>query len=483
VIELAAGAAIGALAAWAGSRLAAAGGPGASTSDRRREHGPQLLPDPALGWLLRANGALGVWVMDIAPGEEGPRAERLVDAEHLSVTQISAVDRRLERARDQDQGGAERLESGTLIFRAAGGAAVGMLLPEAGGAAALADAERDLDRLLDAVRRRPQIVALAQATTQEASLESVGSVGLRLAYQLERGLNAEVVVTAVEERVVRIVGISGRGDRRLLDSMLAPYSDLARVALGELGQTLTGGDPLGGVVPDRRQRQGVSLLMPILVGSDPSPIGAVAIYLPTAAEPAGPARAELVEALANAGPRLSRALAGDRASRQARSDTLTGLPNRRGLDDAMRQHNVREGSLIYADLDRFKLLNDSLGHTAGDAALVHFARVIREQVRAGDTPARIGGEEFAVWLPRAPLDLGMRIAERIRIKLGTTPWDWNGRPWPLSASFGVSACPETNRNVENLAGQADAALYVAKTSGRNRVEAAGAGGKSASGER
>lgn len=473
MIELAAGAALGALAAWAGSRLAAPGGPGASTGDRRREIGPQLLPDPALGWLLRANGALGVWVTDIAPGEEGPRAERLVDAEHLSVTQISAVDRRLERARDQDQGGAERLESGTLIFRAAGGAAVGMLIPEAGAGAALADAERDLDRLLDAVRRRPQIVALAQAQTQEASLESVGSVGLRLAYQLERGLNAEVVVAAVEERVVRIVGISGRGDRRLLDSVLASYSDLARVALGELGQTLTGGDPLGGVVPDRRQRQGVSLLMPILVGSDPSPIGAVAIHLPTAAEPAGPARAELVEALANAGPRLSRALAGDRASRQAKSDTLTGLPNRRGLDDAMRQHNVREGSLIYADLDRFKLLNDSLGHTAGDAALVHFARVIREQVRAGDTPARIGGEEFAVWLPRAPLDLGMRIAERIRIKLGTTPWDWNGRSWPLSASFGVSACPETNRNVENLAGQADAALYVAKTSGRNRVEAAG----------
>jgi diguanylate cyclase (GGDEF)-like protein len=485
MIEFAAGAALGALAAWARSRLAAEGArlPGGSAD--RRELGPQLLPDPALGWLLRANGALGIWVSEIAPAEEGPRAERMVDSERLSVTQIAAVDRRLERARDQEQGGAERLETGTLIFRAAGGAAVGMLLPDGRGPAALSDAERDLDRLLDAVRQRPQIVALAQAQTQEASLESVGSVGLRLAYQLERGLNAEVVVAAVEERVVRVVGVSGRADRRLLDSVLAPFSDLARVALGELGQTLTGGDPLAGAVPDRRQRQGVSLLMPIFVGSDPSPTGAVTIYLPTAAEPSGAARAELVEALANAGPRLARALAGERASRQAKSDTLTGLANRRALDEAMRQHNVREGALIYADLDRFKQLNDAVGHAAGDAALVHFARIIRDQVRAGDTPARIGGEEFAVWLPKAPLDLGMRIAERIRIKLGTTPWDWNGRTWPLSASFGVAACPETNRSIENLAGQADAALYVAKKSGRNRVEAAGAGGpaKSVNGER
>jgi diguanylate cyclase (GGDEF)-like protein len=476
VIEFAAGAALGALGAWAGSRLVAESG--SRSGKRIRELGPHLLPEPALGWLLRANGALGIWINEIAPGEEGPRAERLIESEHLSVTQIAAVDRRLERARDQEQGGAERLEMGTLIFRAGGGAAVGMLLPQGRPAAALTDAERDLDRLLDAVRRRPQIVALAQAQTQEASLESVGSVGLRLAYQLERSLDAEVVVAAAEERVVRIVGVSGRADRRLLDSVLAPFSDLARVALGELAQTLTGGDPLGGAVSDRRQRQGASLLIPILVGSDPNPIGGVAIYLPTAAEPAGPARAELVEALANAGPRLARALAGERASRQAKTDTLTGLANRRALDEAMHQLTVEEGALIYADLDRFKQLNDSLGHAAGDAALVHFARIIREQVRAGDTAARIGGEEFAVWLPRASLALGMRIAERIRIKVSTTPWDWSSKRWPLSASFGVAACPETNTKIENLAGQADAALYVAKTNGRNRVEAAGAGAPS-----
>ena len=128
---------------------------------------------------------------------------------------------------------------------------------------------------------------------------------------------------------------------------------------------------------------------------------------------------------------------------------------------------------MYADLDRFKLLNDTLGHPAGDAALIHFARIIQGQIRAVDIAARIGGEEFAIWLPKADLEVGSRIAERIRIKLGTTPWDWNGRSWPLSASFGVAACPETGRALKLLPAQADAALYVAKNSGRNRVERAG----------
>ncbi len=472
MIELAAGAALGAAAGWAAARL---GGGGQNPRGPASDLGVHLVPAPALGWLLRANGAIGVWVTELVPGEEGPQNERVVDAERLSVAQIAAVDRRLEQARDQEQGGAERLEGGTLLFRAGGGVAVGLLLPESGAAGSLADAEQDLERLLDAVRRRPQIVALAQAQTQEASLESAGSVGLRLAYQLERSLNSEVVVAAADERIVRVIGVSGRADRRLLDAVLPPQSELAGVALGQAGRTVST-DPLGGVIPDRRQRQGTALLLPIRVGTDPEPVGAVAVHLPHGEEPAGPALAELTEAIANAGPRLAKALVGDRARRQAKSDPLTGLANRRGFDEGMRQIAVREGALIYADYDRLKQLNDTLGHDAGDAALIHFARVIREQIRAGDTAARIGGEEFAIWLPKASLDLGMRIAERIRIKLGTTPWDWNGRHWPLSASFGVAACPETDRSMENLPAQADAALYVAKNSGRNRVEGAGRGG-------
>jgi diguanylate cyclase (GGDEF)-like protein len=451
------------------------------------EVGPHLLPDPALEWLRRSYGALGVWVAEIDPREEGPHAERIVDAERLSVAQIMAVDRRLERVRDQEQSGAERLDSGMLVFTAAGGTAVGLLLPPDFDATRLGLVETDLRRLLDGARRRPQIVALAQAQTQEASLESVGSVGLRLAYQLERTLDAQVIVAAKESPAdearagslaplppVRIVGVSGRGDRRLLDTVVPEISDIARVARGETGQLTMEGDPLGGVVPDRRQRPGTVMLYPILVGDEA--FGAVAIWPPGGREPIGSALAELTEALTNAGPRLARALEADKRTAHAVSDRLTGLANRRKFDELVNQaepRGPRTGALVYTDLDRFKLLNDTLGHPAGDAALVHFGRIIQSQIRGGDLAARIGGEEFAIWLPKADLETGARIAERIRIRLGTTHWDWSGRAWPLSASFGVAACPETGPTLKALPAQADAALYVAKNSGRNRVERAG----------
>ncbi|MGH7631928.1 MAG: diguanylate cyclase [Gemmatimonadales bacterium] len=477
MIAFIAGVLAGVLVAWAAGllmRRRASAAPVAAGSV-----GTHLLPEPAFGWLMRAHDALGVWVSEVGAGEEGPRTERQVDADRLSVTQIQTVDRRLERARDAEEHGVERLGVGTLVFRAGGGYAVAILLPHSFETGRLAEVERDLERLLEGARRRPQIVALAQSQTQDAQLESAGSVGLRLAYQLERTLETEIAVAAVEagtpgDERVRIVGVSGRGDRRLLDTVLPPKAELARVALGAAPQTLTAGDPLGAVVADRRQRIGATLLVPIAAGSA-APVGAVAIHLPNGVEPAGAVRAEMLEAVTNAAPRLMKAISADAAVRSAASDSLTGLVNRRGLEQALSRMEAREGALIFADLDRFKQLNDALGHPAGDAALIHFARILREQVRAGDVPARIGGEEFAIWLPGATLDLGKRIAERVRIKLGTTAWEWQGRHWPLSASFGVAACPETNPDLENLPAQADAALYVAKRSGRNRVETAGAG--------
>jgi diguanylate cyclase (GGDEF)-like protein len=458
--------------------LALAGGVGALLGwmTARRRSGqqiasavaPHLLPDPALEWLRRAHQALGVWITELDASEEGPRAERILEPERLSVAQIVAVDRRLERARDQEQSGAERMEGGMLVFRAQGGAAVGLLLPEQFEAARLDGVEDDLRRLLDGVKRRPHIVALTQAQAQEASLESVGSVGLRLAYQLERTLDAQVVVAAVENGRARVIGVSGRGDRRLLDSVLPAESALARVADGSLEPHISTSDPVGGVVADRRSRAGSVLLVPLK--KDLKCVGAVAIWLGAGREPSGAVRAEMMEALHNAAPRIDRALEADRHKRAATVDPLTGLHNRRGFDEAFTLITAKAGTLVYADLDRFKNLNDTLGHPAGDAALVHFARIIREQIRSGDIAGRIGGEEFAVWLPETSLDLGTRIAERIRVKLGTTAWDWRGRAWPLSASFGVAACPETSRSLDNLPAQADSALYAAKRGGRNRVE-------------
>ena len=431
---------------------------------------PHLLPDPALEWLRRAHRAIGVWVSELDPREEGPRAERIVEPERLSVAQIVAVDRRLERARDQEQSGAERMEGGMLVFHAHSGAAVGLLLPDKFEPGGLDGVEDDLRRLLDGVRRRPHVVALAQAQSQEASLESVGSVGLRLAYQLERTLDTQSIVAAVDGGSVRVIGVSGRADRRLLDSLLPSTSELAQVALGAVEGRVSREDPLGGAIADRRSRAGSILLLPIK--KDLKPVGAVAIWLPTGREPVGAVRAEIMEAIGNAAARISRALEADQHKRAASIDPLTGLHNRRGFDEAFTLITAAEGALVYADIDHFKSLNDTLGHPAGDAALVHFARIIREQIRTGDVAGRIGGEEFAVWLPDTSLELGGRIAERIRLKLGSTAWDWQGRSWSLTASFGVAACPETSRSLDNLPSQADSALYQAKRGGRNRVERA-----------
>jgi diguanylate cyclase (GGDEF)-like protein len=432
---------------------------------------PHLLPDPALEWLRRAHRALGVWVSELDPSEEGPRAERILEPERLSISQIVAVDRRLERARDQEQSGVERMDGGMLVFHAQAGSAVALLLPDKFEAAGLGVVEDDLRRLLDGVRRKPQLVALTQAQSQAASLESVGSVGLRLAYQLERTLDAQVVVAAVEGAGVRVIGVSGRADRRLLDNILPLESALAKVAVGALDSHVSSADPLGGAVADRRSRGGSVLLLPLK--KELKSVGAVGIWLSTGREPTGALRAEMMEAINSAAHRIDRALEADQHKRAATLDPLTGLHNRRGFEETFTLITAREGALVYCDLDRFKSLNDTLGHPAGDAALVHFARIIREQIRTGDVAGRIGGEEFAVWLPETSLELGARIAERIRLKLGGTAWDWKGRAWPLSASFGVAACPETSSSLDNLPAQADSALYAAKRGGRNRVERAG----------
>jgi diguanylate cyclase (GGDEF)-like protein len=156
----------------------------------------------------------------------------------------------------------------------------------------------------------------------------------------------------------------------------------------------------------------------------------------------------------------------------ATRDPLTGSLNRRGLDERLRSIAVGPGALVYADLDHFKKLNDSLGHPAGDQALVHFTHLMQKAVRDVDLVARIGGEEFALWLPGASLERGRQVAERLRQGLAFSEWTWQGERWPMTASFGVAACPETAPRVELLPEQADRALYAAKREGRDRVSMA-----------
>src|SRR3989475_11565105 len=105
-----------------------------------------------------------------------------------------------------------------------------------------------------------------------------------------------------------------------------------------------------------------------------------------------------------------------------------------------------QATLVYVDLDHYKRLNDTLGHAAGDSALKHIARVLEAAVRDGDLVARIGGEEFAGWLPRAQAGEGGGGAERLRDSVARATRDRRGAPDPLTTSRGGGPLPGPSRD-------------------------------------
>src|SRR6266481_1771549 len=157
---------------------------------------------------------------------------------------------------------------------------------------------------------------------------------------------------------------------------------------------------------------------------------------------------------------------------QALTDALTGCYNRRSfemqfdreLSMAKRQHQPL--SLIMLDLDRFKQLNDSAGHDAGDGALRKLADCFKQELRGVDSAARFGGDEFALILPQAYPEGAQIIAERLRARIESIHIPGFGK---LSASMGVATFPSHGETRTELVVAADAALYSAKRSGRNRV--------------
>jgi diguanylate cyclase (GGDEF)-like protein len=432
---------------------------------------PHLLPDPALAWLRRATGAAGVWTVEGAEGSGRLMHHALDPASPPPEAVSEMVERRLEALSRAPAGGTvERLSGGTLVAEAGNGAAVGVLLTGDAPLAVIEDARYSLAELLEGLRQVPVLREVTRSPGEQTG-ESVGSVGLRLAAQLERITGGPAVVAARSGDVVRIIGTSPQADPRLRDRDAPSGSWLAQTALGaDAPRDGVDEDPLDDIVPDRRRRAGSWYVRTI--SSEGQPVGAAALLLPPEQEFSGALAAEVQGALANAGPRLLEAAALERSRHASVTDPLTGLANRRGLEQALFGLGDPAGVYISADLDKFKHLNDTLGHEAGDAALVHFAGILRAQLRGSDLAARVGGEEFAIWLPGQTLEEGVRVAERIRHALGSSRVQWQGHQRPISASFGVAACPETSRHRENLAHQADSAMYKAKELGRNRVEAA-----------
>ncbi|WP_210168438.1 PAS domain S-box protein [Devosia sp. Leaf420] len=161
----------------------------------------------------------------------------------------------------------------------------------------------------------------------------------------------------------------------------------------------------------------------------------------------------------------------------ANHDPLTGLPNRVAFDRALNlalasaEGSNRRHCLLYIDLDRFKPVNDTAGHAAGDALLKQVAETIRGACRGHDLAARLGGDEFAVLLEDCPMPNGKLVGQKIVRAIGSLIFSWNGRDYRIGASVGVAAITPDAKSPADCLSEADAACYAAKAQGRACVVA------------
>jgi diguanylate cyclase (GGDEF)-like protein len=162
----------------------------------------------------------------------------------------------------------------------------------------------------------------------------------------------------------------------------------------------------------------------------------------------------------------------------AQTDALTGLANLRAFrvrleDEVKRAHRYHTPlTCVMADMDALKPINDELGHAAGDRAIAAVAGIIREELRETDFGARYGGDEFVVLLPHTTAEEGRILADRVRTRLRESALDLGPGRLPVRASFGVACLPDDDGSPEDLVRAADAALYLAKRAGGDRVAVA-----------
>jgi diguanylate cyclase (GGDEF)-like protein/PAS domain S-box-containing protein len=163
-------------------------------------------------------------------------------------------------------------------------------------------------------------------------------------------------------------------------------------------------------------------------------------------------------------------------SHQARHDALTGLINRGEfelrlnelLDSTANRHG--EHALLYLDLDQFKVVNDTCGHSAGDELLRQLTTQIQAKVRESDTFARLGGDEFGILLENCPMEQAIRLANVLLDEVGAFRFVWLDKTFAVGVSIGLVAITDASGNSANVLAAADTACYAAKDKGRNRVQ-------------
>ena len=311
---------------------------------------------------------------------------------------------------------------------------------------------RRSERMATALRASQELVYIEQ----ERSHVTLGSI-------------ADAVISANEQR--RITYMNGAAERLTLwsqtEALGRPLTDVLsmeedsrnRSVLEKLENILAGDDlsgPAEGVVLQRRDGAVVVIherAAPIR-DRDGHAIGIVLVLRDITHERALAARLE----------------------HQATHDSLTGLTNRREfearLSAAIEDHRARgtEYALLYMDLDQFKVINDTCGHAAGDGLIRKIAWLINDQLRNSDVLARLGGDEFGALLCNIRGEDAVALAEGIRRRIAEMRFDWDGRIFAVNSSIGVIVLDATLATVGDALSAADQACYLAKDSGRNRVQ-------------
>jgi diguanylate cyclase (GGDEF)-like protein len=210
--------------------------------------------------------------------------------------------------------------------------------------------------------------------------------------------------------------------------------------------------------------------------TDQGPVGAIVVSRRTA--DGWPASAEriLAGAAVEASAALARAYSHRQAEERASTDALTGLPNRRYFDEfcgllAGRRRADDAVGILMVDIDHFKVLNDTYGHTVGDEVLRAVAGALASAVREDDVPSRYGGEEFAVLLRNPSRAVAIEVGERVREAVATLDLSRHGVPG-ATVSVGVAVAEQPDQPIGEVIAAADRALYDAKRGGRDRVVAA-----------
>jgi diguanylate cyclase (GGDEF)-like protein len=352
------------------------------------------------------------------------------------------------------------------------------------------DEFRAANRAYQVALGRAHVGALDDATR----LAIIGILGTGLSFLLL----GYVLVLRADRRTARRAVLDARFTERMLFTRSEPEAQ--RLLGGHLEALLPGawvevmGDPAddrlagcdayrSGVPVERSRGAGASacatcvasgpqsLCTPLRFGD--ATLGAVLV---------GASRASLIDARAvrqaagQAAPVLANLRNLATAEEHATTDALTGLPNRRAVDDSLRrmaaqaERTARPLAAVLLDIDHFKDINDRWGHEQGDAVLAALARVLRSTVRASDFVGRSGGEEFVLLLPATDRKGARAVAQNVRRAIARATFPTLDRG--VTASLGIAVFPDDCDDSTRLLARADGAMYAAKSQGRNRVVAA-----------